>query len=150
MNALSVQALGGFAGFDSLGYHLAQLDPATQQEIVTRAIMWGVERGVSDWIEGNQWRRERGLGALGQDAAQGAITAGIQAALTPLMPWLGDKLVEMAKPAMQQATDMIGPVIDQKVKEYGPRLAVITGLAAALLSVLGMILVGGYVVKKVA
>lgn len=150
MNSLSVQAMGGING-QSLSFlsRFAALDPRTQQEVVERAVEWGVQRGVSDWIDLNRQRGMHGLARLGQDAMTNAIAIAVQRALEPLMPVLGEKLMAIAEPAARKAAEVVGPVIDAKLREHGPRLAVITGLVAAILSIIGMVVVGGYVVKKV-
>lgn len=147
MNALSLQHLGSLS--DPLAWRLASLDVATQRAVVQRAVMEGAKLGIARWAAANRWRKANGLSSLGQEAAQGLVAAGVQAALAPMVPVIGQKILEMAKPAIEKSMQMIGPVIDEKVSQYGPRLALIMGLSAALLSILGMVAVGAYVVSKI-
>lgn len=133
------------AGIDPLAAKLGQLSPADRKEVARRAILWGVQRGVSDWIS----QAENGMGTLSQGALDSAITIAVQNALTPLMPVLKQQLLEIAEPAAKKASEVVGPVIEEKLRDYGPTLAAITGVVAAVLSIVGMLLLGGYIVKKV-
>jgi len=110
--------------------------------------MEGAKLGIARWAAENKFRKSRGMSALGEDAAQGLVAAGVQAALAPMVPVIGQKILEMAQPAVEKSMQMLGPVIDEKVSQYGPRLALIMGLSAALVSILGMVAVGSYVVSK--
>jgi hypothetical protein len=153
MNSLSVQAVHGVAAMNANSSFVARfsmLDPRTQREVVERAVEWGVERGINDWREANRYRAMNGLGALGQDALTNAVALAVQKALTPLMPVLGEKLMAVAEPAARKAAEVVGPVLDERLRTYGPKFAIISGLVAAILGIIGMVLVGGYVVKKVA
>ncbi|MGH8896763.1 MAG: hypothetical protein ACRDZ4_07000 [Egibacteraceae bacterium] len=158
MNALSLQALYPTTYrapmFDyeerphtdaSLAYRLQALSPEARQEVLARAIDWGVQRGVQDWAA----RNDAGMGDLSQDALTGAITIAVQNALAPLMPTLGQELMRVAEPAARKAADVVGPVIEEKLRAWGPTLAAITGVVAAVLSLVGMFLLGQYVVGKV-
>jgi len=131
-------------GRDPLLAKLSQLSPEMKREVVRRSIQWGVERGVADWIS----QAERGMGTLSQGALDSAITIAVQNALTPLMPVLKQQLLEIAEPAAKKASEVVGPVIEEKLREYGPTLAAITGVVAAVLSIVGMLLVGGYLKKQ--
>lgn len=132
-------------GRDPLAARLAQLSPEMQKEVARRAINWGVQRGVAEWIS----QAERGMGTLSQGALDSAITIAVQNALTPLMPVLKQQLLEIAEPAAKKASEVVGPVIEEKLRDYGPTLAAITGIVASVLSIVGMLLLGGYIVKKV-
>lgn len=135
----------GTGRVDPLAARLAQLSPETQKEVARRAIEWGVQRGVADWIS----NAERGMGTLSQGALDSAITVAVQNALMPLMPTLKAQLLEIAAPAAKKASEVVGPVIEEKLRDYGPTLAAITGIVAAVLSLVGMLLLGGYIVKQV-
>lgn len=132
-------------GRDPLIAKLAQLSPETKREVARRAIEWGVKRGVDDWIS----QAANGMGQLSQGALDSAITIAVQNALAPLMPVLKQQLLEIAEPAAKKASEVVGPVIEEKLRDYGPTLAAITGIVAAVLSIVGMLLLGGYIVKKV-
>lgn len=138
---------GGWCGTvaDPLMARLAQLSPAMQREVATRAIEWGVKRGVADWIE----QAEHGMGQLSQDAITNAVAVAVQRALEPMMPALKAQLLAIAEPAAKKAAEVVGPVIEEKLRDYGPTLAAITGVVAAVLSIVGMLLLGGYIVRKV-
>lgn len=135
MNALSVQSLGAdpHAATRSRFY---SLPPHLQKEVLSRAIDWGVMQGLEDCR-----RTGVGMGALSQAEQQQSVTSAISSALTPI-------LGGTAKNLGQQAADVIGPVIEDKLKQYAPIFGVIAGLVAAVFSVIGMVVVGGYVVKK--
>lgn len=138
---------GGWCGTgsDPIVARLAQLSPELRKEVASRAIEWGVKRGVSDWIE----QAANGMGSLSQGALDSAITIAVQNALAPLMPVLKQQLLEIAEPAAKKASEVVGPVIEEKLRAYGPTLAAITGIVASVLSIVGMLLLGGYIVKKV-
>jgi len=147
MNSLSMQALGN--GYDSLALRLAALPEHAQREVLRRAVEWGIDAGVGNWVEANRQRLAGGMGALSQASLYDSVAAGVMQALQPMWPVFGQKLMDMAQPIMQKSLDMIGPIVDQKIRQYGPALAAITGLSAAIFSIVGMYLVGGYVVRKI-
>lgn len=89
------------------------------------------------------------MGALGQDAISSVVSVAVEKALKPLMPTLGAELMKVVEPAAKKAADTVGPVIDEKLRKYGPWLAVITGTVAAILVILGMVTMGGYLLRKV-
>ena len=60
--------------------------------------------------------------------------------LEKLAPQLGAKLLEIAEPAAQRAVAVIKPAMEEKLKEYIPMFALITG---ALLG--GAILLGTFI-----
>lgn len=137
----------GDATYSDLGPRLRVLMPRARQQLAERAIEWGVQAGIDECLR----RSEMGMGmaALSEDAITSAVSVAVQRALTPLMPTLSAELMKVAEPAAKKAADVVGPVIEEKLRDYGPTLALITGIAAAVLSVIGMLLVGAYVVKKV-
>jgi hypothetical protein len=117
-----------------------QLSPDTQKEVVKRAIEWGVERGF------NEWRSNalRGIG-LGQQDLENAIARGVHGTLGQLIPNLTSGLVDQVTASAKQATS---DIIEEKLQKWGFPLAAVVGVVAAVLSVIGMLLVGGYLAKK--
>lgn len=157
MNGLSLAALGQLdpvtaqevarrSSVWEIGSRLAGLDPATQREVVSRAVHWGVAEGADSWLRA----RAAGMSHLGQDALSTAVQFAVERALKPMMPMLGQRLMEVAEPAAKRAAEVVGPVVEDKLKEYGPRLAIIAGVVAAILGLLGMAALGWYVARKVA
>jgi hypothetical protein len=126
---------------DALGWKLKRLPPRQRIEVVRQAVLDGVKAGLAD-------RGVSGLGGMSNLSAD-VVGAAVERVLRPMMPALGAELVKVVEPAAQKAADVVGPAIEQNIKKYGPTLAIITGLVAATLSVIGMLVVGGYVVKKV-
>lgn len=141
MNSLSLQAIGIAGVGDSLGQRLGQLDPKLREEVVRRAVYWGVQEGLADW----KARNPGGMAALSQEA----LTAAVEKVIAPYLPAIGQQLVKVVEPAAQKAADVVGPAVESKIRQYGPTLAIITGVVAAVLSILGMVALGGYIVKKV-
>lgn len=141
MNAVTLQGLSGVADA-GLAARLSQLDPATRREVLSRAVEWGVMQGLAE---------ARAAGGLGQaPPPQDAISAAVARVLAPMMPALQQQLVAAAEPAARKAADVVGPVVEQKLKEYGPTFGIIAGLVSAILGVLGMVAIGSYVVRRVA
>lgn len=139
MNALSLEALGRTraSAYEGERFHLMPV--ATQRRVLARAIDWGVMNGV------DEIRRRRGYGVSGMgdlsQQEQSSVASSVASALTPIFSGT-------AKNLSQQAADVIGPVMEQKLKEYGPTFAIIMGLVASTLTVLGMALFGSYIVGK--
>jgi hypothetical protein len=123
---------------DALGWKLRRLPPRQRIEVVRKAVLDGVQEGLAS-------HGMTGMSGLGADA----VSAAVERVLQPLMPTLGAELVKVVEPAARKAADVVGPAVEENIKKYGPTLAIITGLVAAVLSVIGMVVVGGYVVKKV-
>jgi hypothetical protein len=61
--------------------------------------------------------------------------------IEPMLPVLGEKLLEIAEPAAQKAAEVVGPVVKEQLDAQIPKLAVITGIVAGLL-VVGGIMIG--------
>lgn len=138
MNGLGIRTQA-----DGLARRFASLPPELRKEVLTRSIAWGVERGLQE-------AKMPGMGALGQEAIFGAISVAIEKVLAPIIPMLGQKLLEIAKPAAEKAAEVIRPAIRKELQAQLPLFAFITGIVGAGLSIAGMLIIGGYVVKKVA
>ena len=147
MNALSLQSLNAVQTDDytNMSGRFRALPKSVQKEVLSRAIDWGVMHGLAEC----RCRAMQGMGDLGQDAITGAVQAAVQRAIAPLMPALTEQLTAAVGPAAQKAADVVGPVLEDKLKKYGPIVGVIAGVVAAVLGIGGMILLGGYIVKKV-
>lgn len=145
MNSLSLQALNGTGRRDAVAERFATLPPRLQREIAQRAIEYGVLQGVQEW-KANGGQR---LSGLGQDAMDQVIGSAVERALKPLLPSLGKALVDVVKPAAEKAAAVVGPAVGRELRATLPKFALISGIAAATLSIIGMALVGTYVVKKV-
>lgn len=145
MNALSLESLGATHARHNphAGERFNLLPPTVQKRVLSRVIDWGVMNGLEEVC------RRRGLSGitLGQlsQADQSTVADSVGSALAPI---LGSTLKSTTSSLSQQAADVIGPVIEQKLKDYGPIFAVIMGLTAAVFTLLGMGLLGGYLLKK--
>lgn len=117
------------------------LPPTVQKEVLRRSIQWGVSKGLQDY--------QSGVHGLGQDAMTVAIQVAIERAIQPILPVIQQQLMGAVEPAAKKAADLIGPAIRKELDAKLPLFAVITGLTAAILSIIGMTVVGGYVVKSV-
>lgn len=124
---------------------MAALEPWVQREIARRAVEWGVMNGLAEYRRRRQYG---GMGDLGQDMT-GIVQIAVQKALAPLIPTLGAELMKAVEPAAKKASEVVGPVIDEKLRKYGPWIGVIAGTVAAILGILGMVTIGGYLLKKV-
>ena len=145
MNSLSLEAVRPTNPYTDMEVRLRRLPKHVQREVLSRAIDWGVSHGVAEW-------RAMGgpsMGALSQDALSTAVGTAVQKAITPLMPTLSAELMKAVEPAAAKAADVVGPVLEEKLKKYAPIFGIVAGLVAAAFGVLGMMIVGGYVVKKV-
>ena len=153
MNALSYEALASLdphtaavIGYESAGVgyahglygqagqiraRLDRLDPATRREVIRRATEWGVGQF-----------RAHGFSGLGQDSAGQIVGGALQRVLAPTISAAVD-------PAAQKMAQVIGPVIEEKLRKYGPIVGAIAGILAGVISIIGMVVIGGYVVKKV-
>lgn len=139
MNGLSLQDLGIARRPSYAGERFFLLPKHVQKQVAARVLDWGVMQGMAEI------RRRRpgvsGFGDLSQ-AEQQTVASAASGALTQI-------LGGTAKGLSTQAAEVIGPVIEQKLKEFGPTFAIIAGLVAAVFGVLGMALVGGYVIRKI-
>lgn len=157
MNALSLQSLAqvdpvaeararaemwgtshGTAGMGRAVGLLMGLPASERRRVAERAVSLGVAQGLSD------------LRAMGMHLGQDAMSAVVAQALQPLLPALGEQLMNVVGPAAQKAADVVGPVLEEKLKKWGPIIGIIAGAIAALLGIFGMFVVGQYVVRKVA
>lgn len=145
MNSLSLQALNGTGRRDAVAERFATLPPRLQREVAQRAIEYGVLQGVEEW----KARGGQRLSGLGQDAMAQVIGPAIERALKPLLPTLSKSLIDIVKPAAEKAAAVVGPAVGRELRATMPKFALIAGIVAATLSILGMALVGSYVVKKV-
>lgn len=87
----------------------------------------------------DEWLEESGLGQ-----SQDVLAATVARYIEPLIPALGEKLAAAMKPAAEKAAQIVGPAVEQKLKEYGPGLGVITGVVAGLIALGGMWLMKRY------
>jgi hypothetical protein len=140
VNGLSLQDIGAVRRPSYEGERFNLLPPDVQRHIASRVVDWGVMNGIAEIKRRRPGARINGFGDLSQQE-QNAVASAVSSALTPI-------LGSTAKDLSQQAADVIGPVMVQKLKEYGPTFAIIMGLVAATFSVLGMALVGGFLMKK--
>jgi len=101
---------------------------------------WGIQQGMAEM---ERRRAARGLQGFGQ--TQDDTSAVSSSVASALMPILGGTTQQLS----QKAADVIGPVIEDKLKQYGPMLAAITGLFAAAFTIIGMAVIGKYILAKV-
>ena len=76
---------------------------------------------------------EEDLKGLGQET-QNVISAAAMRYIEPLLPALGEKIKAMSEPVAKKA----GEVVEEKLIQYGPYLAIFTGLVAGVLVVAGI------------
>lgn len=141
MNSLAIPAQAMSFPESNMQARFRLLPPRVQREVLERALQWGVSKGLEDY--------HSGVHGLGQDAMTGAIQIAVERALKPLMPVLTKELLGVVKPAAQEAAQVVGPVIRKELADKLPTFALISGAAAAILSIIGMVAIGGYVVKSV-
>lgn len=139
MNALSLQDLGMKARPSYAGERFYLLPKYVQRQVAARVLDWGVMQGMAEIR-----RRRPGVSGFG-DLSQAEQQAVANTAANALTQILGGT----ARGLSQQAAEVIGPVIEQKLKEFGPTFAIIAGLVAAIFGTLGMALIGGYVIRKI-
>lgn len=141
MNGLSLQNLGLAQRPSYAGERFYALPAYVQRQMAARVLDWGVMQGIDEIRRRRPGAMISGFGDLSQ-ADQQAVADSASNALTQI-------LGGTAKSLSAQAADVMGPVIEQKLKEYGPTFAIIAGLVAAVFGIVGMALVGGYVIRKV-
>lgn len=137
--------MNGTGRRDAVAERFSTLPPDLQREVARRAIEFGVLQGVEEW-KANGGQR---LSGLGQDAMAQVIGPAVERALKPLLPTLSKSLIDIVKPAAEKAAAVVGPAVGRELRATMPKFALIAGIVAATLSIIGMALVGGYVVKKV-
>jgi hypothetical protein len=144
--ALEVERRSAAWRMGGLGRGLARLDPETRLEVARRAVSWGVAEALGEAAA----RHGPRLAGMGQDAMTAVIGPAVERALTPLLPALGAQLVKVVEPAARKAADVVGPAVEEKLRAHGPRLAIIAGVVAAILGLLGMAALGWFVARRVA
>ena len=132
-----------------LAERMRALPTYERKEIMRRAVMWGTAQGIEEWLKEGGMYHGYALEGLGQDALTNAVAVAVGHAIRPLIPILGKELLEIVKPAAEEAAKVVGPVVANELKKKLPLFAVIAGAVAAVFSVLGMLALGAYVVKKV-
>lgn len=148
MNALSLESLGAVRRPDPTAAYKGErfnlLPGYMKKRILARAMDWGVMNGMAE-ISRRRGYAISGFGDLSQ-ADQQTVADSVGSALAPI---LGGALKGTTAQVSQQAAEVIGPVLEQKLKEYGPTFAIIMGLVASSLTILGMALFGSYILAKV-
>jgi hypothetical protein len=134
MNTITVEHM---QAVDTLAWHLRRLPREERIRIVADAVVKGVSEGLE----------ARGLAGMGEDDA--AVSSAVQSVLTPLLPSLTDQLTKAVEPAAKKAAEFVGPAIEEKIKEYGPTLAIITGIVAGVIALIGSAIMGGVIARKV-
>lgn len=145
MNNLAVQHLEPVSD-RRLAEEMAALPPYLRREIALRAVQWGVAEGVQEWMKNGG---DVGMGGLGQDSFTEAIAVAVERVIKPLVPALRDELLAIAEPAAKRAAEVVGPAVGAELQKRLLPFAIIAGLVAAVFGVIGMMAVGGYIVKKV-
>jgi hypothetical protein len=74
----------------------------------------------------------------------------VQNVFGPMMPALGAELMKAVEPATQRAADMLGPVLEEKIKDYGPILAITIGVVAGIITLIGSAIMGGVIARKLS
>ena len=145
MNSLSIQGLNGTGRRDAVAERFSTLPPDLQREVARRAVEFGVLQGVEEW-KANGGSRLSGLGQ--QDAMERIIGPAVERALKPLLPTLSKSLLDIVKPAAEKAAAVVGPAVGRELQAALPKFALISGIAAGTLSIIGMAILGTFVVKK--
>ena len=135
MNTITVEHMNRV---DTLAWHLRSLPREQRIKVVSDAIAQGVVEGL----------QARGLAGLGQD--DNVIAAAVQSTLTPMLPALTAQLQKAVEPIAQKAADVVGPAIEEKIKQYGPILAIATGVVAGIIALVGAAIMGGVIARKVS
>jgi hypothetical protein len=143
VTVLTVQALGS-AHPSFRGERFNLLPIAVQRRMASRVIDWGMMHGLDELRRRRPGRIIRGMGDLSQ-ADQQTVADSVASALSPI---LGSTLKSTTADLSAQAAAVMGPVIEQKLAAYGPVFAIIMGLVTATLTLAGMALFGGYLLKK--
>lgn len=134
-NTITVEHLDAV---DTLAWSLRRLPREKRIEIITDAVTQGVVEGLA----------AQGLSGLGADDS--IIAAAVQNVLGPMMPALGEELMRAVEPATQRAADMLGPILEEKIKDYGPILAITVGVVAGIITLIGSAIMGGVLARKLS
>lgn len=145
MNALCLESLGAARRPSYEGERFRLLPPAVQRQMAARVVDWGVMNGVAEIKRRRPNARINGFGDLSQQEQQ-TVADSVSSVLAPI---LGTTLKSTTANISAQAAEVIGPVIEQKLKEYGPTFAIILGLVASTLTILGMAIFGGFILAKI-
>jgi hypothetical protein len=138
-NVLNTVTVEHMRALDTLGWRIQALPPDVRERVLREGIAEGVSEGL------RTVRRRAALSGIGDDEA---VTAAVQSVLGPLMPSLSAEIMKAVGPAAQKAADVVGPVIEDKIKTYGPILAIIVGVVAGIIALFGMAAVGRYVIAR--
>jgi hypothetical protein len=144
VTVLTLQALGA-ARLPFEGERFRMLPARVQKEMASRAVDWGVANAVAEIRRRRPHAAIHGFGDLSQQEQQ-TVADSVSSALAPI---LGSTLKSTTANVSSQAAAVIGPVIEEKLAAYGPTFAVIMGLVAATLTLLGMAVFGGYILTKI-
>lgn len=144
MTCLTLQAMGA-ARPHFEGERFNMLPVSVQRQMAARAIDWGMMHGLAEIRRCRPGQLIRGMGDLSQ-ADQQTVADSVSSALAPI---LGSTLKSTTAELSSQAAAVMGPVIEDKLKAYGPTFAIIMGLVAATLTLLGMAVFGGYIIAKI-
>lgn len=142
---LTLQGLGAARRPHFEGERFRDLPPRLQREMAARVVDWGVMNGLAEVRRRRGGMKIQGLADLSQ-ADQQTVADSVSNVLAPI---LSTTMKGTTAQLSQQAADVIGPVIEQKLKDYGPTFAIIMGLVAASLTLLGMGLFGGWLLTKI-
>lgn len=134
-NTMTVETL---SAVDTLAWNLRRLPREKRIEIITEAVTQGVYDGLA----------ARGLSGFGADDS--IIASAVQNVLAPMMPALGAELMKAVEPATQRAADMLGPVLEEKIRDWGPILAITIGVVAGIITLIGSAVMGGVLARKLS
>jgi len=123
---------------DTLAWNLRRLPREQRIAIVTDAVTQGVMEGLA----------AQGLSGMGVDDS--IIAAAVQNVLAPMMPALGAELMKAVEPATQRAADMLGPILEEKIRDWGPILAITIGVVAGIITLIGSAVMGGVIARKMS
>jgi hypothetical protein len=123
---------------DTLAWHLRRLPREQRIAVITDAVTQGVMEGLA----------AQGLSGLG--ANDSVIASAVQDVLGPMLPALGAELTKAVEPALQRASDMLGPVLEEKIRDWGPILAITIGVVAGIITLIGSAVMGGVLARKLS
>jgi hypothetical protein len=123
---------------DTLVWNLRRLPRERRIAVITDAVTQGVVEGLAS----------QGLSGMGADDS--VIAAAVQNILGPMLPALGAELTKAVEPAMQRATDLLGPVLEEKIRDWGPILALSIGVVAGIITLIGSAIMGGVIARKLS
>jgi hypothetical protein len=127
-----------------LGERFRQLPLSEQQRVASRVLDWGVMSAIDEIRRQRPGQVIRGFGDLSQ-TDQSNVADSVSSLLAPI---LGSTLSSTTANLSQQAGAVLGPIIGQKLADYGPVFAIIMGLTTATLTLAGMAIFGKYILAK--